>query len=174
MARSRNVVVHGRSTPRRATTWLASSVETARSNLAAATAVLDQTFAFGEDATIIRVRGSLWVSSDQNAANEEPFGAFGMAVVTDQAAAIGVTAVPTPIADASSDNWFLHFPWLASIRVGDATGFDNNAYIRYDIDNKAMRKVDDGDTVVVVMENSSAGAAVDFLLQFRMLIKQHA
>jgi hypothetical protein len=48
------------------------------------------------------------ISSDQFAQSESQIGAIGLAVVTDQAVGIGVTAVPTPITDLSSDSWFLH------------------------------------------------------------------
>ncbi len=85
--------------PRRSTEWIASAVITGSSSLAAATAVLDQSINIAEQSTIVRTRGSLFVKSDQVAANEQPFGALGMAVVTDQANAIGITAMPTPTTD---------------------------------------------------------------------------
>ena len=159
---------------RRATQWLGSAPATGFIALGAATAVFDQFFAFGEKATVIRVRGGLWVSSDQGGANEEPFGSLGFAVVTDQAAAIGVTALPTPETDRASDNWFLWEPWVASTRVASSIGFTSDPFRYYPIDSKAMRKVDDGDNVVVMLENSSAADGVNYILNFRMLVKLHA
>ncbi len=50
--------------PRRATQWLGSADSTTFTTLANSGGVFDQSFAFAEDATIIRTRGSLWVSSD--------------------------------------------------------------------------------------------------------------
>ena len=159
---------------RRATQWIASTVETGATTLGANTAVLDQTFAFGEKATVIRVRGELYVKSDQLAGTENALGAVGMAVVTNQAAAIGITAVPTPITDQASDNWFLWQPIIGPLEFGDATGFSFNPYTRYIFESKAMRKVDDGDTVAVVLENSSTVHGLRFILMFRMLVKLHA
>ena len=94
-----------------------------------------------------------------------------MCVVTDQAAAIGVTAMPTPTTDNISDSWFLWLPWMASWRLADATGVQANPYMRYDFDSKAMRKVQESDTIAVMLENASAGDGCNFLLQFRMLLK---
>jgi len=159
---------------RRATQWLQSAIDTGSTSLAAGAAVLDQSFAFGEKATIVRTRGRLWVKSDQIASTEEPFGAIGLAVVTDQAFAIGVTAVPTPITDASSDNWFLWEPWQASMVAATQVGFSGDSWTGYELDSKAMRKVDDGDTVVVVLENTSGAHGCEFIVTFRMLVKLHA
>ena len=165
----RQAVVRG---SRRATQWLGSADQTDRTGLAAATAIFDQFFNFGEDATIVRTRGSLWVSTDQSANNEEPFGALGFSVVTDQAAAAGVASLPTPITDEASDNWFLWIPWMAGLRVADATGI-MNPWVEYKFDSKAMRKVDDGDNVVVMLENASAADGALFIIKFRMLVKLH-
>ncbi len=164
-------VIRGR-VERRATQWLASTIETAQSNLAASSVVLDQSFAFGEKATIVRVRGALWVGSDQEAAEEKIFGAIGMAVVTNQALAIGVTAVPLPIQDQGSDNWLLWLPFFADVRPTSAVGVEYNTFSRVEFESKSMRKVDDGDSVVVVLENS-ATFGMQYLLEFRMLVKLH-
>ncbi len=173
-----NRIIRGRSTgfvrgPRRATDWLSNSAETDRSTLGAATAVLDQTFAFGEPATVVRTRGTLWVASDQAAANESPFGALGFAIVTDQAAGVGVTALPTPTTEAFSDEWFVWLPWFADARFSSAVGVGFRTFYEYKFDSKAMRKVDADTTAVVVIENSSATDGCLFLLQFRMLVKLH-
>ena len=90
---SRSVTVRGRVGPRRKTRWASDDIPTGLTTLAAATAVLDQSIsigtAFGSDpVTIVRTRGNLWVQSDQTANSETPFGALGMIIVSDQAAAI--------------------------------------------------------------------------------------
>ena len=169
VVRGRAVV---RSSPRRAMQWIASTQESVPTSLGAASVVLDQSFAFGEDATITRIRGKLWVASDQVAASEQPFGAIGMAVVTNQALAIGVTAVPTPITDQASDEWFLWEPWFADIAFADATGFIQK-FRQIEFDSKAMRKVNDGLSVIVALENSSSAHGANYLLEFRMLVKLH-
>ncbi len=172
MGRTRIVSLRGRG-PRRSTLWLASADVTDKQALAAGVSIFDQSFAFNEPATIIRTRGSVWVGVDQQAANEEPFGALGFTIASDAAAAVGIGSLETPITEESSDNWFVWLPWLASIEAGDGTGFTPGYMERYDFDSKAMRKVDDGDTAVVVMENASAADGCVYIIKFRMLVKLH-
>ncbi len=165
--------MRGRVGPKRAVQWVASVDSTGPTPLAAATAVLDQSFGFGEDATIVRLRGGLWVQSDQQTATETAFGALGFAVVSDQALAIGITAVPTPITDEASDLWFLWEPFAAAVRFASGVGFDSNPMQHTVLDSKAMRKVNDGTSVVAVVENASASAGLTYVLKFRMLVKLH-
>ncbi len=121
--------------------------------------------------TIVRtyLQGSLF--SDQAAAIETQACALGVAVVSEQASAIGVTAVPTPETDAESDLWLLHQRIFAdesnlTDRIRPSTKFS--------FDSKAMRKVQDGEQMIVVAENI---AAVSFglilRLAGRMLLKLH-
>jgi len=58
--------------------------------------------------TVIRTHLSVHLRSDQFAASEEQAAGVGMAVVSDEASAIGVSAIPTPVTDAASDLWFVH------------------------------------------------------------------
>ena len=167
--RSRHRIVRS---VRRSTQWLGSAVETGPSTLAAASVVLDQTFAFGEPATIIRTRGQLYIRSDQGAATEEPFGAMGIAVVTNEAAAAGVASVPTPMTEKASDSWFVWQPFLADVFFSDATG-TRNAFRIFEFDSKAMRKVHDGNTGVLVLENANASDGLNYMVSFRMLVKLH-
>ncbi len=161
---------------RRATEWIGSADSTAVSSLAAGAGVLNQSFAFSaEPATVVRTRGSLWVASDQVAATEEPFGALGFIVVRDAAFSAGVASIPTPITEEGDDGWFLWQAFLASFQAGGGTYTgDVNQYVRYDFDSKAQRKVQDGDTVVVMLENASSTAGLSYFIKFRMLVKLHA
>ncbi len=163
--------------PRRQTDWLASVDNTAFAALAASQAIFDQSFSGSGTPnapfTIVRTRGSLFVRSDQVANAEEPFGAIGFAVVSSQAAAIGVTAIPTPISDEPSDMFFVWEPWAASNVVASAVGIDANGVREYKIDSKAMRKVGFNETVAVTIENANATAGALFLIKFRMLVKLH-
>jgi len=95
-------------TIRRLTSWDATSPETAFVSLGAATVALDSVFTTTSPVTVARVRGLLTVMSDQVAATERPFGAVGLCIVSDEAAAVGVTAIPRPYGDAESDFWFTH------------------------------------------------------------------
>jgi len=167
---ARRFVRSSRQSKRRLTEWSATTAETAYTGLAAATAVLDSVFTTTDPETIIRVVGQLSVQSDQIAASETPFGAVGLCVVSDQAAAIGITAIPTPYTDAGSDLWFLHQFWACPIHFGDATGFSDIS-ARYELSSKAMRKISEDETICLVMENGSATKGVDYRLDIRTLNK---
>ena len=157
---------------RRETRWIASTDETALTNLAAGTAILDQSLGGAVDPfTIIRTRGHVWIGSDQTTSSEDPFGAFGMAIVSDQVVAVGVTAVPTPFTEDDSDYWFVHDYFAQGLRVLDATGASWAGLIDTPFDSKAMRKVNPDESCIFVLENGSSSHAFDFLVKFRQLIK---
>ncbi len=119
--------------------------------------------------TIIRTRFEYKLRSDQAAAMEEQTAAFGMAIVSDQAVAVGVTAVPTPIAEMGSDLWFLY----KLIFADESALTDRTKRARGgSVDSKAMRKVDIGQDLVVVAEmDTTTGGGVILTLGGRMLIK---
>ena len=120
--------------------------------------------------TVIRARMQLFLRSDQAASAEDQAAAFGMCVVSDQAVAIGVTAVPTPVTDLASDLWFVHRYLMASYSgiAGGARG------IPYEVDSKAMRKVDLGQDLISVAEvDLGIGAGVTMFIAGRILVKVH-
>ncbi len=84
-----------------------------------------------------------------------------------------MTAIPTPITDQSSDNFFMWEPFSSRVAFVSAVGFQHRVWERYELDSKAQRKVDDGDTLVVTLENSATVGMI-FVLEFRVLIKNHA
>ncbi len=119
----------------------------------------------GISETIRRTRGSLWVMSDQGAALEDEVGAMGFIMVNDVALALGATAIPGPVTEASDDGWFLWQPITqrSTANVNSAFG------MRYDFDSKAMRTVDEGFGVAVMVENASATFGLSFALSFSIL-----
>jgi len=120
--------------------------------------------------TIVRTRLKYMVVSDQAAAIETQVGAIGAAVVSTQASAIGVTAVPTPITDMESDLWFVHEIFMAQ----ESNLTDRSKVgISGEIDSKAMRKVEDGEDVIIVAEFSAAASTGGLVLTLggRMLLK---
>ncbi len=124
--------------------------------------------------TVVRTRGILYATTDQLAASEA-WGVFvGISVVSDQASAIGVTAVPTPATDMSSDMFLLHDAVFGRVDLATAVGF-NNVGAQKELDSKAMRRVEDGQDLVTVLETCDEtgflGASV--LLYTRTLIKLH-
>ena len=167
----------GRAGRPRSTFWLRTDLGSGGAfwkSLGAATAVIDQSLAgVGSDLTIVRTRGMLGVKSDQVAATEEPFGAYGVAIVSEQALAIGATAVPLPYTDADSDQWLVHGYFMADVTAGDATGFTPLA-TRTDFDSKAMRKIVPGESVVFMLENGSSADGMVYTYNFAMLFKTSA
>ena len=78
--------------------------------LPAASVILDQVLSaptllsvVGTKSTIVRTRGMFSVGSDQGLAAEFPFGAFGIAVVSNDAASAGAGSIPSPYTDAFWD-----------------------------------------------------------------------
>ena len=121
--------------------------------------------------TIVRTHLELMIVSDQLAASETQIVGVGIAVVSEQAEAIGVTAVPTPISDLNSDLWLLHKLLFNQLSFGSAVGFESQAGRLVSIDSKAMRKVNNDQEIVVMIETQGAGAAVT--IGGRLLIKEH-
>jgi len=120
--------------------------------------------------TIVRSHVELYIGSDQTANTESQIGAFGMAIVSDQAVAIGVTAVPTPDTDAGSDLWFAHQYMHNRIAVSSAASVFQTG-TKYTVDSRAMRKVEDGQDLIVVGELSAAGQGFVLHSAGRFLVK---
>ena len=125
--------------------------------------------------TIIRVHLAARFVSDQNIASEEFQVGVGMCVVSDQALAIGITAVPTPLTDLGSDLWLLHQLVFSGITFDTAAGTQSpdGAPTAY-IDSKAMRKInDDQDLVLTVERDNALGDGATVIIGGRALIKEH-
>ncbi len=123
--------------------------------------------------TIVRSHFELLLKSDQSAATENQVAAFGLAVVSDQAAAVGVSAVPTPDTDSGSDLWFVHQYLMGAFDFTTGTGY-RNVGERYSVDSKAMRKVDIGQDLVIVAEmDSNTSSGVILFSAGRILVKNN-
>ena len=123
--------------------------------------------------TVIRTQFEWFLRSDTISANESYAAAMGIAVVSSQAVAIGVTAVPTPVTDADSDLFFAYKAAVGHLAFTTGTGYRNVGDL-YHIDSKAMRKVETGQDIIVVAELDAAfGQGVFSVIGGRMLIKNH-
>jgi len=118
--------------------------------------------------TIIRQYYEIQIRSDQAAAIEQQNFAYGVAVVSDQAAAIGVTAVPTPNTDSGSDLWMLH-----QFIFGQESNLTDRSQParQMEVESKAMRKVEDGQTILTIGEFMTTGNGFIATVAGRMLIK---
>jgi len=122
--------------------------------------------------TIVRTYVEWQCLSDQSAASETFIGNVGFAVVSDQAVAIGITALPTPATDLGSDLWLLIRQWIGRFDfIG--TGTANQDLGSRLIDSRAMRKVEDGQDCVQVVEAGIGGSGVAIKTVGRQLIKLH-
>ena len=173
MARGRQLVRRGGQ--RRMSSWL--DLPPTSTGLASASAII-LALTTAEKAkrpfTIVRTHLVVQIVTDQLAADELQVGAIGGCVVSDQAVGIGVTAVPTPETDAASDFWFLHQWLISDFALASSIGFDADAGHIYTIDSKAMRKVNEDEDIIFVIEGGSVlGSGVAIRAAGRMLIKEH-
>ncbi len=175
MARkSGNVFRRGRMI--RATSWV--EVTASTSTLAAASTALLVSVANAallaeRPFTVVRTRGYFFVRSDQIAASEDWGVSIGWCTAEDAAVAIGVTAVPTPVADQGSDSFFAYESILGRFAFSDATGFTEvGKGMAYG--SKAMRKCeDDGTSPILTMETPAIVSSAIVAHTARMLIKLH-
>jgi len=125
--------------------------------------------------TVIRVRGVATIKSDQVVATEAQSGAVGFVVVSDQAVAIGVTAVPTPITDAESDLWLMYQMLKSEFVLASGASIDAAAGHTVLVDSRAMRKVEEGQDLIAVVESDVSGTTdgVQIATGYRFLIKLH-
>jgi len=160
---------------RRQTAWLGFSPALSTLTTAGGTIVysLNAAALAARPFTVVRTHMELYIISDQAAASEDQIGAFGWCVVSDQALAIGVTAVPTPITDLGSDLFFVHKIAMSSLLKDSTAGFAAVAGTPYTVDSKAMRKVNDDQDIVGVAEVAVAGNGIILFSAGRMLVKLH-
>jgi len=161
--------------PRRKSLWLFVGPTTATLTAAGGTimASLNAAALALRPFTVVRTLIDISIRTDQLAATENQVGAFGMAVVSDQALAVGVTAVPTPVTDAGSDLWFVHQWMQSSFLFGSSVAFLSPGDRQYTIDSRGKRKVDEGQDIVVVSEMSSTFDGQVQTMAGRLLILLH-
>ena len=127
------------------------------------TKVLAATFThsnIGIGETVRRTRGIVGWRSDQVAADEDQIGALGLIIVSDLAVAAGVASIPGPDTDAQDDGWLMWQPLISSVQTQDLTGINFRAMDIFHYDSKAMRRMEEGFTGAIVVENGSANGAV--------------
>jgi len=158
---------------RRETRWIQGtflSTTLASTNAVAITTSLSAVGLALRPFTVVRTRGQMHVRADQTSASENYAVQMGFCIVSEQALAIGVTAVPTPDTDGDSDLWYVYESLFGNIDVTTDIGrLESGQSASYD--SKAMRKVEDGEQLIQVMECPVSSAII--LDSFRMLIKLH-
>ncbi len=123
--------------------------------------------------TIIRTRGVWGVRSDQISVDENQFVNYGSIVVSDEALAVGVSAVPTPV-EQDGSAWISFDQAVQQINAASDIGLHPNMIPwRMEIDSKSMRKVEEGQTLIDVIQNSAISNGAQVALYSRVLIKLH-
>ena len=160
-------------TPRRTMVWSSNRLGATTLTGSAKTVVLSLTAAelAMRPFTIVRTRVDGLFSTDQAAVTEAPTGALGGTIVSDQASAIGATAIPGPTSDHDAD-WYVYQGLTHEFTFLSSVGFDDNAGTHFTIDSKAMRKVGENDDVIWIVQIASAAGAV-LNLEGRFLLKLH-
>ena len=112
--------------------------------------------------TIVRIRGEMLVSlKSVTAALEGYLVALGIGMVSADAFAIGITAVPTPLSDPEWGGWMWHD--IIHVFAPTATGVaEAGAAVtaRVKIDSKAMRKFGGNEVLYIAAEADETGTAV--------------
>ena len=168
MARGRTFPQRG---SKRTTQWIGPA-DQGYVSVASATSVIVASFspaAVGfTSPTIVRTRGMCSVIPTAFTADEDHIGAFGLGVVTDQAFAAGAASLPRVFDDADWGGWFVwrSFSWRMEFLSGTSVWLTDWSL---EIDSKAMRKVGDNETIVLMAE--SQGGAFRVSAPLRVLLK---
>ena len=121
--------------------------------------------------TVVRHRLNWFVRSDVVTGGEVWGAAIGGCVVSDQSVAIGITAVPTPIVDIGSDLWYFYEQCFG--RFGGTQVEEVGRQLK--IDSRAMRKVEDGQDLIIVQETAGTSLSISAstIVGGRFLLKLH-
>ena len=122
--------------------------------------------------TLVRVRGFIEIVMELGGVGEGFTGAVGLCVVTDDAFAVGITALPSSITDMSDDVWMYHRFFSLHAGAVSATAALARIHESWEVDSKAMRKIPQGKTLAMVLEVTEIGTA-DATIAFdsRVLLK---
>jgi len=125
--------------------------------------------------TILRTHLEVYYRSDQITATETIFGTLADLVVTETAAALGVTALPnpSPLTGDPEQDWYLYQNVESQFNFASGVGFQGDSMgVHYGIDSKAMRKVGPNDDVVLLFDQEAAVGA-EVTTMGRQLIQLH-
>ncbi len=116
--------------------------------------------------TLARIHGELMVTLNTATSINDGFtGAVGIGKVQDEAFQAGVGSVPSPVTESSWDGWLYHqFFEVRALSTVEAELIASPAStFRRTVDVKSMRKVDDQENFILVMEAIEVGTAVGVL-----------
>jgi len=105
--------------------------------------------------TIRRTIVVLQVVSDQAVSTEPQLGAFGMVVATDLAIAAGAASLPGPVTQGDDDSWFVWRPIVQRGFLSTGAAIQGQVYA---FESRAMRRVEDGYGMAIMVENNTTPA----------------
>ncbi len=159
---------------KRATTWLAPAPQNVIAVASTGTAIIASFDAFANGLprpTVVRNRGEVTVRPQAFSSDVAISGAFGIGIVSDSAFAAGAASVPSPFSDANWGGWFVWQSFSMLLEVSTDVGrlgvTESGAH--YQVDSKAMRKIGDDETLVMVAESQSG--AFNIAMHIRTLLK---
>jgi len=152
---------------RRLTQWIGPALQNYQT-VATAGATVIASVPFNEKTTIVRTRGHCSVIPTVVTADLNIIGAVGFGIVSSEALAIGVTAIPEPFTDADWSGWFVWRSYSYRLEVVSEIG---EHFIEWDfeVDSKAMRKVGPNESAVIVAESFAGEYQIS--CPWRMLVK---
>ena len=143
---------------RRKTEWSTFDA-TGYQNVSSGGATVLSGLAFESPGTLVRTRGRMSIKPQTTSADLDIVGAFGIGIVSAEAFGVGVTAVPEPFSDADWGGWMVMEPFAMHFEQVTNVG-QLIASWQFEIDSKAMRKVEPNSVAVIVAESLSGAYAI--------------
>ncbi len=122
--------------------------------------------------TLVRTRGEVFARVDNSgSADNQIHGAMGMIVVSQDAFDVGITALPTPLADVGND-WFVYVSMAMHANgAGGATDVSIGANARFPFDSRGMRKLKSGEVLAVVFEFAQSDATTGTIMDMSYVMR---
>jgi len=136
--------------------------------VASAGATLFSNVSIEERVTVIRTRGQISIIPAAFGADLNVVGAVGMGIVTTEAFTAGILSVPEPFSDADWGGWLMWRSFSYRVEFLDSTGIAVPNW-SFEVDSKAMRKVRQNETIILVAESQQGAFTISAPL--RVLVK---
>ena len=123
--------------------------------------------------TLVRLRGYVEIVLEAAANIGEGFqGAIGIGLVTDQAFAAGSASIPDPIDEQAWDGWMYHRHFSLHATTATISDGVNTGRLAWEIDSKAMRIWEVGNTLMMKMQVVEIGTSqIEVFFDSRVLVK---
>ena len=110
--------------------------------------------------TVARIRGDLLMYLRGATAVGDGFsGAFGIGKATKQAVDLGITSVPFPVDEMDNELWIYHRFFNLHAHTATENDFHGSAFMRVEVDTKAMRKLDEDQVLYAALQTELDGTA---------------